>query len=109
MSKYLFHGSYTSEGMQGLLREGGSSRVEAAKQALASAGGTLEAFYFAFGDDDFYIIVDLPDNVSTSAVSFVGNVSGTFSIRTVVLLTPEEVDQAVAMHVDFRAPGAATP
>jgi uncharacterized protein with GYD domain len=109
MSKYLFHGSYTSEGLKGLISEGGTKRIEAARQALRSVGGTLEAFYFAFGDDDFYIIVDLPDNVSTTAVSFVGNASGTFSIRTVVLLTPEEVDEAVAMSVDFRPPGVPVP
>ena len=106
MPKYLFHGSYTAEGLRGLMDEGGSKRVEAAQQALGSAGGTLEAFYFALGDDDFYIIVDLPDNVSASAVSFVGNVSGTFSIRTVALLTPAEVDEAVALSVDFRPPGS---
>jgi uncharacterized protein with GYD domain len=105
MPKYLFYGSYTPEGLQGLLEEGGSKRIEAAKQALRSAGGSLEAFYFAFGENDFYIIVDLPDNVSTTAVSFVGNVSETFSIKTVVLLTPEEIDEAVKMSVDFRPPG----
>lgn len=105
MSKYLFHGSYTPEGLRGLLSEGGSGRREAAAQALKSVGGTLEAFYFAFGDDDFYIIVDLPDNVSATAVSFVGNVSGTFRIKTIVLLTPEEVDEAIRMRVDFRPPG----
>ena len=105
MPKYLFHGSYTPEGFQGLMEEGGTKRREAAEQALGSVGGKLDAFYFAFGDDDFYIIVDLPDHVTTSAVSFVGNVSGTFSIKTVVLLTPEEVDEAVKKVVDFRPPG----
>lgn len=105
MPKYLFHGSYTPEGFQGLLDEGGSKRREAAQQALNSVGGSLEAFYFSFGEDDFYIIVDLPDNVSTTAVSFVGNVSGAFSIKTIVLLTPEEVDEAIKMSVDFRPPG----
>jgi len=105
MPKYLFYGSYTPEGLRGLMTEGGSSRVEAAKQALGSVGGTLEAFYFAFGDNDFYIIVDLPDNVSTTAISWVGNVSGTFAIKTVVLLTPEEVDEAVKKSVNFRPPG----
>jgi len=109
MGKYLFHGSYTPEGLKGLMSEGGSKRVEAAQQALRSVGGELEAFYFAFGDDDFFIIVDLPDNVSTTAVSFVGNVSETFSIKTIVLLTPEEVDEAVAMSVDFRPPGVPAP
>lgn len=105
MPKYLFHGSYTPAGIQGLLAEGGSSRVEAAKQALGSAGGSLECFYFSFGDDDFYIIVNLPDNVSTTAISFAGNASGTFSIKTVVLLTPEEVDEAARKSIAFRPPG----
>ena len=105
MPKYLFHGSYTPEGFRGLLDEGGSKRREAAEQALKSVGGTLEAFYFSFGDNDFYIIVDLPDNVSTTAVSFVGNLSGSFSIKTIVLLTPEEVDEAIKKSVDFRPPG----
>ena len=105
MPKYLFNGAYTPEGLRGLLAEGGSKRIEAAKQALKSVGGTLEAFYFAFGDNDFYIIVDLPDNVSAMAISFAGNVSGTFSIKTVVLLTPEEVDEVVKKSVDFRPPG----
>lgn len=105
MPKYLFHGSYTPEGLRGLMAEGGSKRVEAAKQALSSVGGSLEAFYFAFGDSDFYIIVDLPDNVSTTAVTMAGNVSGTFSIKTVVLLTPEEIDRSVLKRVDFRPPG----
>jgi uncharacterized protein with GYD domain len=105
MPKYLFQGSYTPEGFRGLLEEGGSKRREAAEEALRSVGGTVEAFYFSFGDNDFYIIIDLPDNVSTTAVSFVGNVSGSFSIRTIVLLTPEEVDEAIKKSVDFRPPG----
>ena len=105
MAKYLFYGSYTPEGLRGLMAEGGSSRVDAAKEALASVGGELEAFYFAFGDSDFYIIVNLPDNVSSTAISWAGNVSGTFSIKTVVLLTPEEIDAAAEKSVTFRAPG----
>jgi uncharacterized protein with GYD domain len=105
MSKYLFHGSYTPEGFKGLMAEGGVKRREAAIRSLESVGGKLEAFYFAFGDNDFYIIVDLPDNVTTTAVSFAGNVSGTFGIKTIVLLTPEEVDEALEKSVDFRSPG----
>ena len=105
MAKYLFYGSYTPEGMKGLLAEGGSKRIEAAKQALGSVGGSLEAFYFAFGDNDFYIIVNLPDNATATAVTMAGNISGTFGIKTVVLLTPEEIDDAVRKAVDFRAPG----
>ena len=105
MSKYLFYGSYTQEGYQGLMEEGGARRIEAAKQALGSVGGTLDAFYFSFGENDFYIIVDLPDNVTTTAVTLAGNSSGAFSIKGVALLTAEELDDAIRKSVDFRPPG----
>lgn len=105
MSKYLFYGAYTEKGYQGLIQEGGSSRIEAAKAALGSVGGSLEAFYFSFGENDFYIIVDLPDQVTTTSITLAGNVSGTFNIQGVALLTPEEMDEAVQKSVDFRPPG----
>ena len=105
MSKYLFYGSYTQVGYKGLMEEGGSKRIEAAKQALGSVGGSLEAFYFSFGEKDFYIIVDLPDNITTTAVTLAGNVSDTFSIKGVALLTATELDEAVKKSVDFRPPG----
>jgi len=105
MSKYLFYGSYTPEGYRGLIEEGGSKRIEAAKRSLGSVGGSLEAFYFSFGENDFYIIVDLPDNVTTTAVTLAGNVSGTFRIHGVELLAAEELDAAAGKSVDFRPPG----
>ncbi len=105
MAKYLFQGSYTVEGLRGLLKEGGSSRREATEQLAKSLGGTLEAYYFAFGDYDFYVIVDVPDNVSSCAAAIIANASGALKCKTVVLLTPEEVDQAVKKTVDYRPPG----
>ena len=105
MAKYLFQGSYTQEGLRGLVKEGGSKRREAAEQVIQSGGGTLEAYYFGFGDNDFYVIADMADNVSTTAVSLVVNVSGAVNVKTVVLLTPEEVDQTVKKTVDYRPPG----
>ncbi|MGD8849794.1 MAG: GYD domain-containing protein [Anaerolineales bacterium] len=105
MAKYLFYGSYSPEGYKGLMEEGGSSRIEAAKQALGSVGGSLEAFYFSYGENDFYIIVDLPDRITTTAVTLAGNITGTFKINGVSLLTPEELDEAIELSVDFRPPG----
>lgn len=105
MQRYLFYGSYTPEGYEGLLAEGGSARVRAARQALESVGGSLEAFYYSNGEQDFYILVNLPDNVSSTAITLAGNASGTFRIRAVALLTPEEMDEAVKLRVDFRPPG----
>ncbi|SHJ81462.1 Uncharacterized protein, contains GYD domain [Dethiosulfatibacter aminovorans DSM 17477] len=104
MAKFLFYGSYAPEGLKGVMEEGGSGRVEAAKRTLESVGGKLEAFYYALGENDFYIIVDLPDNKTAMAVTSVGNITGTFSIKAITLLTPEEVDDAAKLDIPFRKP-----
>jgi uncharacterized protein with GYD domain len=106
MAKYLVRATLTSAGVNGLLKEGGSSRREAVKALAEGAGGSLEAFYFAFGDDDVYAILELPDSVSAAAASLAVNGSGIVSSKIVVLLTPEEVDEATKKTVAYRAPGA---
>jgi uncharacterized protein with GYD domain len=105
MPKYLIHGSYTEEGLKGLLKEGGTKRVEASKQAVESLGGTLEEYYFAYGDNDFYFIVDQPDNVNVIAGILLANASGAVKLKTTVLITPEEVDEAIKKTMDWRPPG----
>ena len=105
MPKFLFEARYTADGAKGLEKEGGTSRREAVKKHLQEVGGTLECMYFAFGDVDGYVIVDLPDQVSAAALALAVNKSGAISTKTVVLLTPEELDQASRKTVHFRAPG----
>ena len=105
MPKYLFQASYVGEGLKGLLKEGGSKRRETLEQTLKGMGGKLEAYYFAFGDFDVCAIVDLPDNVSTLGLSLIVNAGGTSNVKTIVLLTPEEVDQATKVNIDYRPPG----
>jgi uncharacterized protein with GYD domain len=79
--------------------------VEAVSKMVADAGGTLESFYFAFGDDDAYVIVDVPDNVTAAAIAMAVGASGLTGCRTVVLLTPAEVDRAAQVSVSYRPPG----
>ena len=105
MPKYLVEARYTAEGAKGLLREGGSGRRAAIVKTVESVGGKLEAAYFAFGDVDVYIIVDLPDNISAAAVSLAANQSGFIASKTIVLMTPEEMDQATKKTTGFRPPG----
>jgi uncharacterized protein with GYD domain len=107
MPKYLLHGSYTTEGVRGLLKEGGSSRRAHFGENIKNLGGTVEAFYYAFGGDDAFAIVDLPDNVSGAAVSLALASGGGFRTSVVALLTPEEIDQSVrkAASVGYRLPG----
>jgi uncharacterized protein with GYD domain len=106
MAKYLFQVSYTSEGLKGLLKEGGSSRVAAIRKLTESRGGKIEAFYFAFGDDDVYLIGDLPSHIEASAIRLAVGASGAASVKTVVLLSPEEIDAAAKIDVGYRPPGA---
>ena len=106
MPKFLFEASYTLDGVKGVQSAGGSSRREAVAQVAESVGGQLEAFYFAFGDRDAYVIVDLPDNESATAVALTVNATGGATVKTVVLLTPEEVDAAAQRSVEYRPPGA---
>ena len=105
MPKYLAHASYTLEGLKGLLKDGGTKRREVIEQLAKGLGGTLEAFYYAFGDDDVFAILDFPDNVSAMAVSMAISASGGATVKTTVLITPEEVDQATKKTVDYRPPG----
>lgn len=105
MAKYLIRANYVGEGIKGLLKEGGTSRRAAAEKAVQSVGGKMEAFYYAFGTTDAYVIVDVPDNVSMAALALTIAASGAVSITTDVLLTAEEVDAAVEKTPTYRAPG----
>jgi uncharacterized protein with GYD domain len=105
MPKYLIKARYTADGIKGVMKDGGSKRRQAAEAALKSTGGRLEAFYFAFGDADAYVIIDAPDNASVAASAMVIGASGLVKVTTTVLLTPEEIDQAVKKGATYTPPG----
>src|SRR5260370_36179506 len=94
MGKYLFQVSYTAQGAKGLPEGGGGKRRAAAEQAAKSVGGKIESFYFAFGDADAFVIADVPDHASASAISLAVSASGGAHCKTIGLMTPEERDQA---------------
>jgi len=106
MSKYLIKASYHADGLKGLLKEGGTQRKKTVEKLLKELGGKVEAFYYAFGDHDAYLICDLPDNVTAVALCLKINSTGMVSITTTVLLTPEDIDKASKKSVNYRAPGA---
>ena len=106
MPKYLYQASYTQEGLRGLMNEGGTRRRETVEGLVDGMGGSLEAFYYAFGDNDLYMIVDLPDDVSATAASVAIGASGAASIKTTVLVTPETVDEAAKRTVAYQPPGS---
>jgi len=106
MPKYLIQANYQGDAMKGLLKEGGSGRRRAVDELMASVGGKVESFYYAFGDTDAYVVVDVPDNVTAAAVALTVGASGAIKLKTTVLITPEEVDQAAKKSLSYRPPGA---
>jgi uncharacterized protein with GYD domain len=105
MPRFLIVASYTAEGEQGLLSKGGSARRESVTAMVEKMGGTVETFDFAFGEDDVFVVVELPDNVTAAAIGLAVGASGLTTLRTIVLLTPEEIDAAAAKHAEYHGPG----
>ena len=106
MPKYLLQANYTAQGLQGLLKEGGSSRRRVFEEVASEQGGSLESFYYAFGGSDLYLTFDLPDAATAAAISLNIGVGGALDVNTVQLITAEEVDEACGKTVTYRLPGA---
>ena len=105
MPKYLLDVSYTLDGVRGVVARGGSARKKAAAEAAKSLGGKLDAFYFAFGGTDVFALADLPDNEAAAALALAVTAGGGAAVRTVVLLSPEEIDAATKQVVKYTPPG----
>jgi uncharacterized protein with GYD domain len=104
MAKYLAIASYTADGLRELAAHGASARIEASKELVAEAGGSIESFYYALGSDDAFIVCDLPDNVAAAATAIAAGASGVVVSRMVPLLTAAEIDQAVSMNLGLAGP-----
>jgi uncharacterized protein with GYD domain len=104
--RFLISGTYTAEGAKGLLKEGGTRRKAAIEKLFADAGGALEAYYWAFGETDFYLIAEVPDAATAAALGLTTSSSGFVRVQMTALLTAEEIDQAAGKKVDYRGPGS---
>jgi uncharacterized protein with GYD domain len=106
MPKFMIKASYNAEGARGLMKEGGSARRAAVQKLAESMGGRIESLYFAFGENDAYVVGEFPDTATVLAVSLAVNASGAVHVSTVPLISPEDVDAASKKNVAYRAPGA---
>jgi uncharacterized protein with GYD domain len=106
MPKYLLQVSYSLDGIRGVKAEGGSARRKAAESAVKSVGGSLDCFYFAFGEADVVVIADFPDNTAAAASAIAIGAAGGARTRTLSLLSAEEIDDATRREVSYRPPGS---
>ena len=106
MARYLFSASSSTDGVRGVLKEGGSARRNAIGKGIEALGGNMEAFYLTFGKADAIVIAEVPDNTTAAALSLAVSASGGAEVHTTVLLTSEEIDAAAGLSVSYRPPGA---
>ncbi len=105
MTKYLFQANYEGDGIKGLMREGGTKRRDAVVEALKSVGGSLESFYYAFGETDVLGVFEIPDQANAAALSLIINSTGSVKLHLKPLMTPEDLDEAARKTPSYRAPG----
>jgi len=106
MPRYMIRANYTLEGLQGLMKEGGTGRRKAVETLASSLGGQLVSLDYAFGEDDVYAICELPDDETAAAVSLRITASGAVTVHTIKLLSPEQIDSAIGRELEYRKPGA---
>jgi uncharacterized protein with GYD domain len=107
MPYYLIQAAYTADALKALIKKP-QDRAKVIRPAIEKLGGSLEGFWFAFGDYDAVLIVQAPDNVSAAAFALAaGAGGGVRSIKTTPLMDMVEGLGALkrARSVQYRAPG----
>ena len=95
MPKYMYSGNYTSKGAAGLLEDGGTARKQETLRILAEMGGSLESYYWCYGDTDFIMIADLPSESAAIKLALHVGSSGIFNGNLTPLISVDEMDAAV--------------
>ncbi len=75
MPSYMSLFRYTGEAWDQMLRTP-SDRAEAARAAIEQAGGTMESFYWLFGDQDGFVVFHMPSEEAAAAYSATVRASG---------------------------------
>jgi uncharacterized protein with GYD domain len=99
--RFLVIACYEPLGARAVMAAGGTARRSVFEHAVLDLHGRLETFDFALGEDDVYAIVELPDAAAAAALSLTISGGGVAAVRTVVLLSPEEIDRAAQMHPHY--------
>ena len=104
MPIYITQGRYTREAIKGMLIKP-EDRADAVSRAMAKVGGRLLGYYLTFGEYDFMLIAEAPDNTQMAVVLLAaGSGGGVTDLRTTVAMTSIEAKGTFAAAADL-APG----
>lgn len=107
MAHYMIQASYSNDAVANLVKNP-QDRAAVIRNLAERWGGKLEAFYFAFGEDDVVSIVEVPDNVTMAAISMAVSSTGALrSFKTTVLIPMDEAVEAMrkASTIGYLPPG----
>jgi uncharacterized protein with GYD domain len=107
MAHYLMQVGYTSDAWKTLLKKP-VDRTKAIRPVIEKLGGSIEGAWFAFGEHDLVIVIEMPDNVSAAAFSLAASAGGAVrSLVTTPLLSITEGLAAMkrAAQIGYRPPG----
>jgi uncharacterized protein with GYD domain len=108
MPIYMYQGSYTSDAWKAQVKNP-LNRIEQVRPMVEGQGGRILGAYYAFGEYDLVLILEVPDNVSMSALALAAAAGGAIKAsKTTVLLSIEEGIEAMgrASGAGYRPPGA---
>lgn len=95
MPHFLVQFSYASRSIAALVDQPDVDHAAQASTLVASLGGTLLGYWFAFGDFDGVALMEAPDNSTAASVAMaVGGTGNVSRLETTVLLTMEEAHEA---------------
>jgi len=109
MPIYITQGRYTRDAVKGMLVKP-EDRTEAVSRLMGKVGGKLIGYYLTFGEYDFMLIAEAPDNTQMAAALLAaGSGAGVTDLKTTVAMTSIEAKGAFAAASDiapgFRSPG----
>ena len=95
LPKYLVQVEYQTKAWTALVRDP-QDRLEIAGPVVKKLGGSIECAYLSFGKYDSMAILQMPDDISASALSMALLASGVFKkIMTTPLMTWEDGVEAM--------------
>src|SRR6266851_10113330 len=107
MAHYLIEAGYTPEAWKTMLKKP-QDRMKVVRPVIEKLGGSLVGAWFAFGEHDLVIIIEMPDNVAAAAFSLAAAAGGALrAIKTTPLLSIAEGLAAMkrATQTGYRPPG----
>lgn len=109
MSTYVLRGRYNSEALKGMMASP-EDREAAIAKVVEKAGGKLIAYYLTFGDDDWLLIIDCPNNEVALSIAIVAAAGGSITdTKTTVAMTTKQAMAAFKaageLAKSFKNPG----